>query len=185
MLGLAGALAARSGAAGAVAAVAVGIDGAALAATGLDAGLRSDVVLSGGAGARLEARAESALHVALTRQGLGDLVVAASAARGMALEGSATALGIARAAADPALASRVAGTAATVIEVDFAGREMGSAGRAAAAAVVTAVQGAAALAPALAVRAFAAPPALRRTEPPRVALSGRLMPSNSGRILRG
>ncbi len=122
-------------------------------------------------------------HVAFIRLGLGDVLVAGGAARGMALLGSAQAGNVTQAAANLQLAPRLAGSATNVIRVEFAVRDMGAAGRGDALASIAGMTNRSALDLDLTSYAFGAPPALRRSEPPRIGLSGRLLPTNTGQIL--
>lgn len=130
-------------------------------------------------------QATSTGHVGFFRLGLGDVLVAGGAARGLALLGSAQARSLTQVAANLPLAPELAGRAMNVIRVQFAARNMGAEGRGTAQASVFGMATNPDLDLGLAFRAVGAPPGLRRSEPPRAGLSGRLMPSNSGRILRG
>lgn len=131
------------------------------------------------------AQAISMGHVTFVRLGLGDVQVAGGATRGMALLGSAQAGNVAQVAANLPLAPELASKATNVILVEFTARDMGAAGRGIAQASVFGIATEPDLDLGLAFRAVGAPPALRRSEPPRTGLSGRLLPTNSGRILRG
>ena len=125
--------------------------------------------------------------IAFVRLGLGDVQVAGGAARGIAFLGSAHTRNITRAAANLSLAPQLVASVTNVIRVEFAARDMGAAGRGFAQASVfgIATDPDSDLDLGLAFRAVGAPPALRRSESPRAGLSGRLTPTNSGRILRG
>lgn len=124
-------------------------------------------------------------HVAFVRLSLGDVLVEGGAAPGMALLGSAQAGNVTRAAANLPLAPKLASNATNVIRVEFAAREVGVAARGNAMLGVSGRAVAQDLGLVAAVQALRALPALRRSEPAKYGLSGRLMPTNSGRILRG
>jgi hypothetical protein len=155
------------------------------AATNAGAANGATFEAQGHASARANLRGAGTGHLALTRAGLGDALVAGNAARGMALLGAAQAMSIARGAANLPLAPRFAGRAMTVVRADLAGLGLATAGRANARGPVITTIAASAWAVALTARALNAPPALRRAVAPRIGLSGRIMPTNSGRILRG
>lgn len=124
-------------------------------------------------------------RVAFVRLGQADVLVAAGAAHGMALLGSALAGNVTRATANLPLELRLSGAATNVIRVEFAAREVAVAARANAMLGVSGRAVARHLGLVAAVQALRAPPALRRSEPAKYGLNGRLMPTNSGRILRG
>ncbi|WP_430463645.1 hypothetical protein [Tabrizicola sp.] len=123
--------------------------------------------------------------IAFVRLGLGDVQVAGAAARGIAFLGSAHTRNITRAAANLSLAPQLVASVTNVIRVEFAARDMAAAGRGIAQASVFGIATDPDMDLGLAFRAVGAPPALRRSESPRTGLSGRLIPTNSGRILRG
>ena len=176
----------RTAATGAAMGLVVEIDGNLEAATSTAVtGASTAFAAQGHASARAYLRGTGAGHLALTRAGLGDALVAGYAARRMALLGAAQAMSIARGAANLPLAPRLAGRAMTVIRIDLAGLGLATAGRADARGTVITTTAASAWAVALTARALNAPPALRRAAAPRIGLSGRIMPTNSGRILRG
>jgi hypothetical protein len=143
------------------------------------------MAVQGHATGAARAQAISMGHVAFVRLSLGDVLVEGGAAPGMALLGSAQAGNVTRAAANLPLAPKLASNATNVIRVEFAAREVGVAARGIAQASVFGIATEPDLDLGLAFRAVGAPPALRRSEPPRTGLSGRLLPTNSGRILRG
>ena len=103
----------------------------------------------------------------------------------MTLLGSALAGNVTRATANLPLEPRLSGTATNVIRMEFAAREVGVAARGIAQASVFGIATDPDLDLGLAFRAVGAPPALRRSESPRAILSGRLIPTNSGRVLIG
>jgi filamentous hemagglutinin len=155
------------------------------AATNAGATNGATFAAQGHATARAYLRGSAAGHMALTRAGLGDALVAGNAARGMARLGAAQAMSRARGAANLPLAPGLAGRAMTAVRMDLAGLGIATAGRANARGTVMITTAASAWAVALTARALIAPPALRRAAAPRIGLSGRIMPTNSGRILRG
>jgi hypothetical protein len=128
--------------------------------------------------------AESQGHVALTRLGRGDLLVAGTAAHAMVFLGAAEARAITQAAANLPLEPGFAGAGTTVIRVTFHAQETLT-GRGTALTTVRAAAGGSEFELGAAAIAYRAPPALRRSEPPRIGLSGRLVPTNAGRILKG
>ncbi len=123
-------------------------------------------------------------HVSVTRLARGDLLVAGTAARAMAFLGAAEARAITQAAANLPLAPGFAGAGTTVIKVAFQEQEVLT-GRGAALLTVQAVANASGWELGATAIAYRAPPALGRSEPPRMGLSGRLVPTNAGRILKG
>lgn len=180
-------------AAGALVARATRVDGTiALAGTG---NARAETAASLPSGATLDlqghatgaARAQSISsgRVAFIRLGQGDVLVVGSAARGIALLGSAQAGNVTRAAVNLPLAPGLAGSAANVIHLDFTAEAIAPGGRAAGSNLAHASEVSAWWNLHITAIAYRAPPALRRSEPAKCGLSGRLSPSNSGRILRG
>jgi hypothetical protein len=123
-------------------------------------------------------------NVSVTRFGRGDLLVAGSAARAMVFLGAAEARAITQAAANLPLEPEFAGAGTTVIRVAFQEQEAIT-GRGTALSMVQAATSGSEWGLGAAALAFRAPPALRRSEPPRMGLSGRLVPTNAGRILKG
>lgn len=143
------------------------------------------MTLRGQATGDARTRARSTGRIAVTRLGLGGVCIAGGAARGMAVLGAAQARGMTEGVADLRLKHRLSGAASNLIRMELAAREMGAAGRGIAQASILGIGTDPDLVLGLTSYAFRAPPALRRSEPPRIGLSGRLMPSNAGRILRG
>ncbi len=180
-------------AAGALVARATRVDGAVALEGSANARAETAACLPTGAILDVQGLATSAARmqaicsgrVAFVRLGQADVLVAAGAAHGMALLGSAQAGNVARATANLPLEPRLSGTATNVIRVEFAAREVGVAARGNAMLGVSGRAVAQDLGLVAAVQALRAPPALRRSEPAKYGLSGRLMPTNSGRILRG
>jgi len=123
-------------------------------------------------------------HVALTRLGRGDLLVLGTAARGMVFLGTTEARSITQAAANLPLALGFGGAGTTLIRVAFHAQETLT-GRGTALSTVKAVASGSEWGLGAAAIAYRAPPALGRLEPPRIGLSGRLISSNTGRILKG
>lgn len=123
-------------------------------------------------------------YVSVTRFGRGDLLVAGTAARAMVFLGAAEARAITQAAANLPLEPGFAGAGTTVTRVAFHAQEVLT-GRGAALSTVQAVANASGWELGATAIAYRAPPALRRSEPPRMGLSGRLVPTNAGRILKG
>jgi len=123
-------------------------------------------------------------NVALTRLGRGDLLVAGTASRAMVFLGAAEARAITQAAANLPLEPEFAGAGTTVIRVAFQQQEAIT-GRGAGLSTVRAAASGSEWELGAAAIAYRAPPALRRLAPPSVGLSGRLVPSNTGLILKG
>jgi len=123
-------------------------------------------------------------HVSVTRFGRGDLLVAGTAMRAMVFLGAGEARSLTQAAANLLLEPGFAGAGATVTRVAFHAQEVLT-GRGAVLSTVQAVDNALGWELGATAIAYRAPPALRRSEPPRMGLSGRLIPSNTGRILQG
>lgn len=180
-------------AAGALAARATRVDGAVALVGSANAQVETAASLPTGATLDVQSHATGAArmqaicsgHVAFVRLGQADVLVAAGAAHGMTLLGAALASNVTRATAKLPLAPRLSGTATNVIRVEFAAREVTVVGLGNAILGVSGRAVARHLGLVAAVQALRAPPALRRSEPAKYGLSGRLMPTNSGRILRG
>jgi hypothetical protein len=128
--------------------------------------------------------AESQGRVSVTRLGRGDTLVAGSAARAMVFLGAAEARAITQAAANLPLEPEFAGAGTTVIRVAFQEQEAIT-GRGAGLSMVQAAASGSEWALGATAVAYRAPPALGRSELPRMGLSGRLVPTNAGRILKG
>ena len=102
----------------------------------------------------------------------------------MVILGAAGARAITQAAANLSLEPGFAGAGTTVIRVDFHQQEVIT-GRGDARSMLQAAASGSDWDLAATAIAYRAPPALGRSEPPRFGISGRLMPTNTGRILRG
>ena len=140
-----------------------------------DAALRGQAVSSGAATG----------YVALTRTGAGDVAISSHSARVILFPGHAS-LAIASAgAANPPFAMTPLLLGYTTIGAGL--EQNASVANGQGAAIIESSGSARPGAWPMAGRsaAFRAPPALQRAEPPRTGLSGRLLSSNSGRILRG
>jgi hypothetical protein len=180
-------------AAGALVARATRVDGAVALAGIANARAQTAASLPNGARPDVQGHATGAAHaqcissgcVAFVQLGQGDVLVAGGAARSMALLGSAQAGNVTRATANLPLEPRLSGTATNVIQMESAAREVGVVGRGIAMVGVSSRAVAQDLGFVAAVQVLRAPPALRRSEPPRTGLSGRILPTNSGRILQG
>lgn len=180
-------------AAGALVARATRVDGTVALAGTANARAQTAASPPNGAPLDVQGHATGAAHaqcissgrVAFVRLGQGDVLVAGGAARGIAFLRSAQAGNVAKAAANLPLAPGLAGSAATVIHLDFTAEAIAPGGRAAGSNLAHASEVSARWNLHLTSIAYRAPPALRRAETPKYGLSGRLSPSNSGRILRG
>ena len=183
LLGAAGG-AAHVQAAGAISAARLEIMTEARGLTTADAASGSVFTAQGQVTGQASLNAESQGHVSVTRLGRGDILVAGTAARAMVFLGAAGARAITQAAANLPLEPGFAGAGNTVIRVAFQEQEAIT-GRGAALSMVQAAASGSEWELGAAAVAFRAPPALRRSEPPRMGLSGRLVPTNTGRILKG
>ena len=123
-------------------------------------------------------------HVSVTRFGRGDLLVAGTATRAMVFLGAGEARSLTQAAANLPLEPGFAGAGATVTRVAFHAQEVLT-GRGTVLSTVQAAASGSEWELGAAAVAYRAPPALGRLEAPRLGLSGRLVPTNTGRILRG
>lgn len=128
--------------------------------------------------------AAGAAPVALIPRGRGDLVVAGAAARALVIFGVADARCLTLAAANQPFAPGLSGAGITAIELAFNG-QAAITGRGSALSPVWAAASGSDWDLAATAIAYRAPPALGRSEPPQFGISGRLMPTNTGRILRG
>lgn len=133
---------------------------------------------------RASLHATSQGDVSVTRLGRGGLLVTGIAARAMVFIGAARAHAITQAAANLPVAPGFAGAGTTTIELAFHGQAVIT-GRGSALSPVRAAASGSDWDLAATAIAYRAPPALGRSEPPRFGISGRLMPTNTGRILRG
>ncbi|MFU8777874.1 MAG: hypothetical protein ACNA7M_09425 [Roseovarius sp.] len=149
------------------------------------AGVSGDIVLDGTARGQAVLSGETTGSVVLARFGTGDVIIASQSARVIVILGRAS-LSIASAGAANALFVidadlRVQTTIGAELQQDAfdaigqGAANIKSSGSAKPGAWPVSGRSA----------AFRAPPALQRSEPPRTGLSGRLLSSNSGRILRG
>ena len=149
------------------------------------AGASGDIVLNGTARGQAVSSGATTGFVTLTRAGTGDVIIASQSARVIVILGRAS-LSIASVGAANALFAidavlRVQTTIGAKLQRDAfdaigqGAANIKSSGSAKPGAWPVAGRSA----------AFRAPPALQRSEAPRVGLSGRLLSSNSGRILRG
>ena len=144
-----------------------------------------DITTAVSATARAKSRASSRGRLEVDRAGSVDVLVLGEALRGMPLLGASAARITALAAANKTLAPSLAGSAANVIQLDFTAEAIAADVRAAGSSLAEAPEVSALWDLGATSIAYRAPPALRRAEPPKYGLSGRLSPSNSGRILRG
>jgi len=120
-----------------------------------------------------------------TRLGLGEGAIAGTTLRSITLIGDARARVDAMAAANTDVRPDLLSMASNIITLAFAGQAQLPQTVAAASSITTGQSIAGYLEARGAGIAYRAPPALRRSEPPRLGLSGRIMPTNAGRVLRG
>jgi len=123
-------------------------------------------------------------NVSVTRLARGDLLVVGSASRAMVYLGGAQARAITQAAANLPLEPGFAGAGTNVTRVDFHSQEAFS-GRGTTLSTAQAVARGSEFELWATAVAYSAPPARGRSGSPRIGLSGRLIPSNTGRILKG
>ena len=149
-------------------------------------GRASSAVTTVGSGlAQVQSRAASQARLAISRTGAADVLILGAAWRGMPLLGISQALTPALAAANSLVMPGLAAAAANVIHLDLRAEAIAPGGQAAGSNLACAQDVSALWDFDMAAIAFRAPPALGRSEPPRLGLSGRLVPTNAGRILRG
>ncbi|MCV2876333.1 hypothetical protein OE810_08680 [Rhodobacteraceae bacterium XHP0102] len=144
-----------------------------------------DITTPVSATARAKSRASSRGRLEVDPAGSVDVLVLGEAVRGMPLFGASEAHITALAAANSIFAPGLTASADNVIQLNFTAEAIAADVRAAGAALAEALEVNALWDLGTSSIAYRAPPALRRAEPPKYGLSGRLSPSNSGRILRG
>ena len=144
-----------------------------------------DITTAGSATAQTKSEAASQGRLAVDRSGSVDVLVLGEALPGMPLLGASEAQITALAAANQMLAPSLAVSATNVIQLHFASEVIAPDGNAGGSNLVHASKVSTLWNLGTRAIAYRAPPALRRAEPPKYGLSGRLTPSNSGRILRG
>ena len=154
---------------------------------GIGARLRRDghLLPAGHAQAAAALRAAGQSRVPFTRAGAGDVQVLGMTLRGMTLLGTAAAQARAQGIANLQVALGLGLSGATYVQAASQDAPFTSTGTLAGTAAVSGAARVLAWDLDMAAIAFRAPPALGRSEPPRQGLSGRLVPTNAGRILRG
>lgn len=145
----------------------------------------SEVTTAGSGTARVQSRATSQAHLAISRTGAADVLILGAAWRGMAFLGASQARSPALAEANSSVMPGLAAAVANVIHLDLRAEAIAPRGQAAGSNLACAQDVSALWDLDTAAIAFRAPPALGRSEPPRLGLSGRLVPTNTGRILQG
>jgi hypothetical protein len=145
----------------------------------------SEVPTAGSGTAKVQSRAASQGCLPVNRTGAADVLILGAAWRGMPFFGTSQARISALAAANNSAVPSLAATAANVIHLYLKAQAMAPGGQAAGSNLACARHISALWDLDMAAIAFRAPPALGRSEPPRLGLSGRLVPTNTGRILRG
>lgn len=146
----------------------------------------SSVISTPGFGiAQVQSNAVIKAHLAISRTGTAELLILGAVWRGMAFLGASRAQTPALAAANSSVMPRLVAAAANVIHLDFRAEAMAPGGQAAGSNLACAQDFSTLWDLDMTAIAFRAPPALGRSEPPRLGLSGRLVPTNTGRILRG
>jgi hypothetical protein len=145
----------------------------------------ASIALPGLAQSNTGTQGKGASEFGVARVGLGEVLLTGTALRGMPLLGASAARITALAAANSIFAPGLTASADNVIQLDFTAEAIAADVRAAGAALAEALEVNALWDLGATSIAYRAPPALRRAETPKYGLSGRLSPSNSGRILRG
>jgi len=149
-------------------------------------GRAGSVLTTAGSGlAQVQSRAASHARLAVSRTGAADVLILGAAWHGMPFLGAAHAQIPALAAANSPVMPSLATSAANVIHLDLEAQGLAPGGHAAGSILAGAHAISAQWELNMTAIAYRAPPALRRFEPPRLGLSGRLLPTNAGRILRG
>lgn len=166
---------------------ALDLGGTAALQSGISARLRRDghLLPAGHAQAAAALRAAGQSRVPFTRAGAGDVQVLGITLHGMTLLGAAAARARAQGHANLPVAPALGLSGATFVQAASQKAPFTSAGTFTGTVAVRAAARVLAWDLDMAAIAFRAPPALGRSEPPRQGLSGRLVPSNTGRILRG
>jgi hypothetical protein len=155
------------------------------AANAADGRASSGVTTAGSGTAKVQSRAASLGHLIVSRTGAANVQILGVAWRGMPFLGTSQARTPALAAANSSVMPGLAAAAANVIHLDLKAAAIAPGGQAAGSNLACAQDVRARWDLDMAAIAFRAPPALRRSEPPRMGLSGRLDPTNAGRILKG
>ncbi|NHQ74568.1 hypothetical protein HAT86_08835 [Roseovarius gahaiensis] len=145
----------------------------------------ASIALPGLAQSNTGTQGKGASEFGVARVGLGEVLLTGTALRGMPLLGASAARITALAAANSIFAPGLTASADNVIQLDFTAEAIAADVRAAGSSLAEAPEVRALWDLGATSIAYRAPPALRRAEPPKYGLSGRLSPSNSGRILRG
>lgn len=145
----------------------------------------SEVTTAGSGLVQVQSRAASQGRLPVSRTGAADVLILGAAWRGMPFLGISQALIPAVAAANSSVMPGLAAAAANVIHVDLKAAAIAPGGQAAGSNLACAQDVRARWDLDMAAIAFRAPPALGRSELPRMGLSGRLVPSNTGHILKG
>lgn len=149
-------------------------------------GRAGSVLTTAGSGlAQAQSRAASQARFAVSRTGAADVLILGAAWRGMPFLGAAHAQIPALAVANSPVMPSLATSAANVIHLDLEAEGIAPGGHAAGSILAGAQAVSAHWELNMTAIAYRAPPALGRSEPPRQGLSGRLVPTNTGRILRG
>jgi hypothetical protein len=155
------------------------------AANAADGRASSEVTTAGSGTTRVQSRATSQARLAISRTGAADVLILGAAWRGMAFLGASLAQIPALAAANSSVMPGLAAAAANVIHLDLKAAAIAPGGQAAGSNLACAQDVSALWDLDTAAIAFRSPPALGRAEPPRLGFSGRLLPTNAGRVLRG
>ena len=145
----------------------------------------SEVTTAGSGLAQVQSRAASQARLAISRTGAADVLILGVAWRGMPFLGASRAQIPAFAAANSPVMPSLATSAANVIHLDLGAEGIAPGGHVAGSILAGAHAISAQWELNMTAIAYRAPPALGRSEPPRQGLSGRLVPTNTGRILRG
>lgn len=155
--------------------------GAAAAAAGKAS---SDMTTAGSAASHAKSLASGQGRLLVDRTGSGDVLVHGAALRGMPLLGASAIRTSGLAAANSIVAPNLSASAANVIHLEFTSEAIAPDGGGVGSNLAEALSISARWDLHTTAIAYRAPPALRRSEPAKYGLSGRLTPSNSGLVLR-
>jgi hypothetical protein len=155
------------------------------AANAADGRASSAVTTAGSGTAKVQSRAASLGHLIVSRTGAANVQILGVAWRGMLFLGTSQARTPALAAANSSVMPSLVAAAANVIHLDLKAAAIAPGGQAAGSNLACAQDVSALWDLDMTAIAFRAPPALGRLELPRMGLSGRLVPSNTGHILKG
>lgn len=162
----------------------LGLDTQAGAAAAAAGKASSDMTTAGSAASQAKSLASGQGRLLVDRTGSGDVLVHGAALRGMPLLGASAARTTGLAVANSIVAPNLSVSAANVIHLEFTSEAIAPDGGGVGSNLAAALGISARWDLHTTAIAYRAPPALRRSEPAKYGLSGRLTPSNSGLVLR-